>query len=189
MQLVFVILIHWIAIHPVDSAIQLLNYRDLLVNIHWHSWKLKNLKLGNFPSKGEKSSLALDVSLLSLTVEWSISRTALLGSTGQHDLWIKSERPTHYASALWTLCDPSLIFYVYWLPFFWKYESKIYLLCPFLSFWGSWDSTKISTIPERITGREAYTTPDPDWVWHLWWFWENLCQETTRNFFKNVCWS
>ena len=80
------------------------------------------------------------------------------------------------------------LFYVYWLPWFWS-ESKIYLLCPFLSFWGSWDSTKISTSPERITGREAYTTPDPDWVWHLWWFWANLWAETTRNFFKNVCWS
>ena len=32
-QLVFLILIHWIAIHPVDSAIQLLNNRGLLVNI------------------------------------------------------------------------------------------------------------------------------------------------------------
>ena len=33
-QLVFVILIHWIVIHPVDSAIQLLNNWGLLVNIH-----------------------------------------------------------------------------------------------------------------------------------------------------------
>ena len=57
-----------------DSTIQLLNNQDLLVNIHWHSWKLKSLKLGNFSSKGEKSSL-----------EWNEMKSEKMKSRGWED--------------------------------------------------------------------------------------------------------